>query len=933
MKIRLGGELFESSKSAFDRLRSPTEQVQPSSPFQANLLGAKEDSAKMAGTQAQSRSAQAQRFQPSQATLREAIRYGVTPESQNKSRFLDLTKAARVDEALAAAAASIVVPRQIAQSLTFSDEKIKASLTGEQATWAIANKEQLKDWVSGKMAAEDPAQASIFEEQVQTQLGANLTQDLVEQWMETPTERMASSLVETKPEQVTFSDLEEVLTDSSLDSFFKDKGLNLTSADMESMFGTNWKTMTYKGFQEALREKQSQFSDVGRLRLLYQDSSVPAYVRKQAADQLRALGYTGATASFDQLLTVQEQIMDGYTIEINGAPVPVDEVLTNESLSSIIETAVGAGLGSPEMDSLKESMPDLGRWVESNVGFLQEQYLAVTGEQAVDVATALSGAQQRIERKQEVANRKDRLTVLGMPENMATAISDNIEAYNSEFINFLAAAPGFEWNSVNRNSAIWTMFQSGADPKFVQGIQELALELKDMPGIDVMDNLLNTDLYERVPVMGTRNVFNPKTRKWESKQVQVSWKRGEKTAAGEVITNLLSLSGKARQNKINEIIGNTTKYQEEVLQMPVDDFIKELAGDSYSPDFVNELNSTLQTIKETPELQKYADKYSQLDVNKDGNISREDFDRMRQGMVDNLTKSPDLDALLRGDTPDALESLIDQFTSQLEVLSNYETQAKDIKDKAAAEETFKKEYESAIATGGVGKAIDKAKMYGFSVPQTDAARWNAMSPDQKSDYLADIERQANQFFNQEVNKATAPLQKSSSELKTTIDLEKSRENILTPSLKASMSGSLLKDAQNAVARYSTWSGKGSGHRRVPKKGQEAEFKAAQDRYNAILLDSSRLSPEQFIRKYGNPSSPPQGVSASAWSYYMQNPPMEAGALKGLEAQYDQLTESIRRAKTGSVKLNEQEAKAPPERLLSSGGPSIPSESNFMRRGR
>lgn len=389
-KLKLGSQIVSLSDEAFSGISRPGQTTV--SPYQSALQGQSPDQAKMAGSSAQTTSTLRKIAAPPTDTLRSAIR-SRKPSGPTAAQGADLSKAARVDEALAGV---------FVQQMTLA--KVSSlGLDEDKALAAGYNPQQLKSIkpIIDKLLAnesltaqEDTALRNIFQNDP-NYTGLDSIKDIAANLIQEPDDALTTALKEqirSGKADFTFSSIPE----SSLNKILLEQGLaekgpnnEIDYSYIEDVLGPNWKNMSYADWLKEVTKRRQSFTDVKQLQLMYSDPQLSPAARAEVGMQLQSLGYTGVLSQMEAAERLEVDARNGYTLTVGGVDYPIDEIMDGLVLEGVVGAALGAGPGSEEWNNLE---PELKAWLDENYHTVKAQYETTTGMLATGLGEGLKRA-------------------------------------------------------------------------------------------------------------------------------------------------------------------------------------------------------------------------------------------------------------------------------------------------------------------------------------------------------------------------------------------------------------------------------------------------------------------------------------------------------------------------------------------------------------
>lgn len=352
----------------------------PSTPVGASIGGANEDSAKMAGTPAQTTRAQLDRVEPPK-TLEELVRETdkqplLTEDigEQRKQQVTQLTQAfpalANLDTQFRELVMDALISRNASLGSALSEDTVRRLLPAdatEATVTALLNELRAVDeegrilsYIDNLRAGNDsdPELSRIFKEY---NIKPNTAYEILD-----PTASLTQQMLDNLDIEVTLGTLVDQVGVLGL-------GVENEQEYLETNFGPGWRDLNWAEVKSAISSLRREFRDVYELRQIINNPGAPAWARDLAKRTLRELGAVGVITAEDKLNNLELQIADGDTITIGDQTFTIEEMTDDPAfVEKIVQT-----LNDPvALKNLQEN-PDtanLATWAIANANMLERQY-------------------------------------------------------------------------------------------------------------------------------------------------------------------------------------------------------------------------------------------------------------------------------------------------------------------------------------------------------------------------------------------------------------------------------------------------------------------------------------------------------------------------------------------------------------------------------
>jgi len=367
-KYKLGTGMAQSSSEELQSLTSKAERpIAPSSPLEASVIGASPDVAKMTGTPNQKQSA-----------LRVAIQ-------QDKN----LSDAQRTDQARQAQTGqeqSAAAKGQKAQSLNSLNDRVQ-NLTNQMLQTAqsntVAQMQVNQDALSS--FGTDPAQQQeaqallnklgtnqannqdilrINQLMGRTNIDGQLSADDLKANFLTQGQAAGQSLAGATADQMLVSDLDP----TQLGFTDNNELAAMLGIPPEELSGMNLKQLQ----DQAQTLFNDEFNKVGALEQQANDINLGPAERAEARKQLKDMGAVGVRKSENQIDKLADQVANSDVVSFAGEELKVKDVLSDEYLSGLAARYVDADENDPFIKELRESEPELSKWLDDNKEILKQ---------------------------------------------------------------------------------------------------------------------------------------------------------------------------------------------------------------------------------------------------------------------------------------------------------------------------------------------------------------------------------------------------------------------------------------------------------------------------------------------------------------------------------------------------------------------------------
>ena len=354
----LAGRMVETDDQELTQMADSAGIQTPLSPKAAEGIGASPDQAKMAGTKQQKEPVleQAQQVQP-QDTLQTAQR---TAQARTQQTGSEQAKQQRAEDltarygSLGTSVANLINTKIGEQEVLASgswtvDEDLTADLDDDQKTALDAFAANPTD-VAAQQAAAQALGISAADTDIATKLQEYIKAD-------NAAELLATQL----PDQIQAS---EVLSELGTDEEELQELLGIDPASIQGM--------TLQDLQDKLEfTARAEFDQISELEALATDPAASPQERAEARKQLKAMGATGMYAVEAGMEDLVAQIDQADTLQIGDEEISVEEMLSDEHMSSVIAEYLEG-----DEDARTEIQDDYGAdfasWIEGNEAVLAE---------------------------------------------------------------------------------------------------------------------------------------------------------------------------------------------------------------------------------------------------------------------------------------------------------------------------------------------------------------------------------------------------------------------------------------------------------------------------------------------------------------------------------------------------------------------------------
>ena len=590
-KVKLGTQIVSLSEEAFSGLRQPGQPAQPTavSPYQGSLQGQGPDQAKMMGTPAATRKLTAP---PPTDTLRAAIRSSQTPTggAGTQRTGFNFDKAARVDEALAGVFAQQMTLAKVAE-LGIDEDKAKAvGLNPDQLKLLTPVVNKL---LGGEtlLASEENALKSAFGNQTEDQLkemAANLIKEPDDALVLSLKDQIKNGTANFRFGDVPPEKLNKILVDEGLAERKEDGSVDYSY--IEDVMGPNWRNMSYQDWSAEVTKRRESFTDVKQLQLLLTDPQLSPAAANEIRQQLVQLGYSGVLAEMSAAERLEVEARNGYSLNVGGKQVAIDELLDGLVLENEVSSALAAGPGSDAWNSLA---PELKEWLDKNYYTVKDTFEKRTGL----IATGLGeGIQRARTREEEEAKRK------------AFDASLQKSGFNPQLFrdHFTAESLASVLPYANIPNGIVSALKSATDPDYIKNATQSINALLQFGDASLIDGILKQP-----------RSFSKGERNSAGKFVLKTFE----TAAGKMFQQLLQTKPEQRAALMSRW-QRTAKDFNALRTGSPEIFARTVLGVSNPTSTLAELNRKYTTGNYTDAERKT---FQSLDYNKDGKIDMQDM--------------------------------------------------------------------------------------------------------------------------------------------------------------------------------------------------------------------------------------------------------------------------------------------------------------------
>lgn len=365
---KTSGGLFEVSNEELDKQQAAA--LSPTTPAGAASRGASEDSAKMFGTSAQKNAAQKQILQPQQ-TLQQAQRERQTiPDAQQemfsqnvaKEKLNRIKSLGGIDSQLESMIQQRITNFATQQSNQAQLQLNNTSVEALSQGLDVANKSKLNSQLNNFKTAIERGDNILLDTalaQMSGILGRPITKDEAMQLFQSAGGTLGAQAAQAlTPSTITMGQLN--LQELGQDPAQIEQDLGLQPGQLANM--------TYEQFQQAIQAAES--NEYNKVQNLEAELQTAVGARREQIlrelGQLTQAGTTGVEAEFDRL---QKEIDEGKTINVLGQQMSLDDILSSDEWSEVIENAASS---EEEFNRLKASHPELAAWVDTNKQMLNK---------------------------------------------------------------------------------------------------------------------------------------------------------------------------------------------------------------------------------------------------------------------------------------------------------------------------------------------------------------------------------------------------------------------------------------------------------------------------------------------------------------------------------------------------------------------------------